>query len=238
MLLADTENMTVSYFISRHGQEYGPYSWEDLRRYVSSGEIFNNDLVRSEGLTGTIPVSQVLDATPPPPPIASLPRVAVYPEPPHMHWALLCLCCYATAGIFIPIWNLVQRAWMKKVDPESSALSYYVIASLLCGLALFVGVTSRGDRDSTPVMVMLIFITSCIFFLVGRFSMRSSLERHLNELTPIRMRLGRIMTLLFGCVYFQYHLNRFEILRLRLSSHRLGQQAMDQSPSQRRNAWL
>jgi hypothetical protein len=36
----------MNYFITRDGQQYGPYTLADLQRYVASGEILLTDLRR------------------------------------------------------------------------------------------------------------------------------------------------------------------------------------------------
>jgi hypothetical protein len=51
----------MTYQISRNGQEYGPYTLEDLRRYLASGNVLATDLAKSEGMTEWVPVSQVVE---------------------------------------------------------------------------------------------------------------------------------------------------------------------------------
>ncbi|HWZ82151.1 MAG TPA: DUF4339 domain-containing protein [Terriglobales bacterium] len=65
----------MNYFISRDGQEYGPYTLADLQRYVAAGSILVTDLTRSEGMTEWVPVSQVIGNIP-------VPVVAVHPAEP------------------------------------------------------------------------------------------------------------------------------------------------------------
>ena len=50
----------MNYFITRDGQQYGPYTLADLQRYVASGEILLTDLARSEGMSEPLPVSQII----------------------------------------------------------------------------------------------------------------------------------------------------------------------------------
>jgi len=61
----------MNYYISRSGQQYGPYSLADLQRYVQQGNISLNDLARSDGMTDWVPVSQVMGniSTPPAAPV-------------------------------------------------------------------------------------------------------------------------------------------------------------------------
>lgn len=50
----------MHYQISRNGQEYGPYTLEDLQRYLASGNVLPTDLAKSETMTEWGPVSTLL----------------------------------------------------------------------------------------------------------------------------------------------------------------------------------
>src|SRR5947209_7706324 len=50
----------MNYWVSRGGQNYGPYSLADLQRYVASGNISPTDLARSESMSQWLPVGQIL----------------------------------------------------------------------------------------------------------------------------------------------------------------------------------
>jgi hypothetical protein len=50
----------MNYYITRGGQQYGPYSLADLQRYVASGNILPTDMGRSETMNQWVPVSQIL----------------------------------------------------------------------------------------------------------------------------------------------------------------------------------
>ncbi len=56
----------MHYQISRNGQEYGPYTLEDLQRYLASGNVLPTDLAKSETMTEWVPVSQILAGNVPP----------------------------------------------------------------------------------------------------------------------------------------------------------------------------
>jgi uncharacterized protein DUF4339/uncharacterized protein DUF4234 len=147
----------MNYFIKRDLNEYGPYSLSDLQKYVASGNILLTDLCRSEGLTGWVPVSQVIGNIPVPAalqPAAPQPAAGTvygggagtgaaaygtqggyaahvtsqYPPPPSLHWGVVLLLAVLTCGIFGWVWAFVEAAWVKKVDPESKALLYYGIS--------------------------------------------------------------------------------------------------------------
>ena len=50
----------MQFQISRNGQMYGPYTLEDLQRYLASGNVLPTDLAKSEEMTDWLPVSQIL----------------------------------------------------------------------------------------------------------------------------------------------------------------------------------
>src|SRR6266851_5413868 len=50
----------MPYHVSRNGQTYGPYTLEDLQRYVASGNVLLTDLAKSEEMPDWLPVAQIL----------------------------------------------------------------------------------------------------------------------------------------------------------------------------------
>jgi hypothetical protein len=50
----------MNYYVTRGGQQYGPYSLADLQRYVASGNILPTDMARSDGMSQWLPVSQII----------------------------------------------------------------------------------------------------------------------------------------------------------------------------------
>ena len=59
-------------------------------------------------------------------------------------------------------------------------------------------------------LILLIIILVILF----RFAMKNSLEQHFNVADPIGLRLGPVMTFFFGGLYFQYHFNRINEIKL------------------------
>ncbi len=51
------------YHVTRNGQNYGPYTLEDLQRYVASGNVLPTDLAKSDEMAEWVPVSQVLGSS-------------------------------------------------------------------------------------------------------------------------------------------------------------------------------
>lgn len=50
----------MHYQLTRNGQSYGPYTLDDLRRYLASGNVLPADLVKNDDMPEWMPVSQVL----------------------------------------------------------------------------------------------------------------------------------------------------------------------------------
>ncbi len=288
----------MQFQVSRNGQTYGPYTLEDLQRYVASGNVLPSDLAKSEAMPDWLPVSQILSqqtasapasspapgdpqaapqypsgvapATPTDPaaqtypaqtypaqpypavqpypaaqtspapyqpspfqspaPYAPNPAVIAasrYPDPPSLHWGLVLLISLFTNGLFQIIWDFIQSAWLKKVQPDATALTKYITAyALVVGgviVAVIGGVvlaaSSQNGSSVSPVGVILVilgflgYIGGFIMLIVARFSERASLEQHFNGPEPVGLQLSGIMTFFFGSLYFQYHLTRIHELK-------------------------
>ncbi len=129
------------------------------------------------------------------------------PPPPRLPWPLLLMLSFLTAGLFLLIWDFVLAKWLRDVQPRSRAIYYYsavVILQLLAMAGLLGGRVNTADATSGPVLM----ITVIVLLLLGRFSMRRSLENYFDQTMSMGLALSEAMTFFFGCVYFQYHLNR------------------------------
>jgi hypothetical protein len=211
----------MNYFITRDGQQYGPYTLADLQRYVASGDILLTDLARSEGMSEPLPVSQIIGTIPvPQTQIATSPFIngAVYPDPPNLHWGLVVLFSILSCGLFSAVWNLVQAAWMKKVAPQSTALYYYVAGICVLAAIFFTSFEAEYSHSSHSLGGAMNLVYG-ILTLIGRFSLRNSLEQFYNSVEPMGLSLSGIMTFFFGDFYFQYHFN--DIMRRKYAA-RLG----------------
>jgi hypothetical protein len=222
----------MTYQVSRNGQMYGPYTLEDLQRYVASGNVLLTDLAKSEDMPAWLPVAQILGATsaatatPPeyavPPayvqPTYMQPSGIAYPDPPNLHWGLVLLFAFLTCGLFALIWDFVQVLWMKRVAPQTKALTYFIVLVVLWFLNLgsTIGRTAimmHGVVPRTSLLSICISLAVLVLVIVYRFAMRASLEEHFNGPEPIGLRLGPVMTFFFGGLYFQYHLNRINEIK-------------------------
>ncbi len=218
----------MPYHVSRNGQMYGPYTLEDLQRYVASGNVLLTDLAKSEEMPEWLPVAQILGAPsgtpspdlPIPPSAPAYPQAAgaAYPDPPNLNWGLELLLGFFTCGLFVVVWNLVIAAWAKRVQPASNALMYYIIATVLVVLnfggsfgVFFAAMHHQHPHQS--VFGSLIGIASWVVRLIARFTLRDTLEQHFNGPEPLGLRLSGVMTFFFGGLYFQYKLNQINEMK-------------------------
>jgi hypothetical protein len=193
----------MNYMVMRDGQQYGPYTLADLQRYVAAGNLLVSDQVKSEGMDNWVPLSQVIGNIPVPVVPQqqwSAPPAVQYPPPPGLHWGIVLGLQIITCGLFGWAWAIVQAVWVRKVEPESKALIYIVIA---LGALIGSGVLNAG-HERGPLQGLL-YIGGVVLWLVGAFSMKASIEHHFNTAEPIGLQLSAVMTFFFNIVYFQYH---------------------------------
>jgi hypothetical protein len=139
----------MKYLIHRGGQQYGPYSVEELKQFVASGNVLPSDMAWAEGMPAWMPVSQILGGAPAPAPapgyqapspvFAQPPSAAPAsfssapaggPMPPSLHWALV-LVITALCGIFGLVWLFVEASFVKKLDPNNKSIMMLIVSFLV-----------------------------------------------------------------------------------------------------------
>jgi hypothetical protein len=223
----------MTYQVSRNGQMYGPYTVEDLQRYLASGNVLLTDMAKSDTMPDWVPVSQILGtAVAPASPVytspVAYPQTAypqagngLYPDPPNLNWVLELLLGFFTCGLFVVVWNLVIAAWANRVQPASKALMFYIIATVLVVLNLggswgLMIAMSHHQQPHQNFVGGFLSIASWVLRLVARFTLRDTLEQHFNGPEPLGLRLNPVMTFFFGGIYFQYKLNEINQLKQNL----------------------
>jgi hypothetical protein len=222
------------YHVTRNGQNYGPYTLEDLQRYVASGNVLPTDLAKSDDMPEWVPVSQVLGIAPgvpaayQQPPVQGYPasNLPLYPDAPNLNWGLVLLFAFFTCSLFMFVWNLVLAAWLKRVQPNSKAVFYYAVATVLFLFQIVLGthaqthivqqqpgITWIWTYYTAHPLRNMVTLATWIVRLIARFTMRSELEQHFNGPEPVGLSLSGVMTFFFGGLYFQYHLNRINELK-------------------------
>lgn len=216
----------MQYHIARDGQNYGPYTLEDLQRYVASGNVLLTDMARAEDGTEWVSVSQILGTTASPavpggvvaPPVYAAPvaGAALYPDPPNLHWALVLVIGMFTCGLFTIVWQFVQATWMRRVNPRSNALFFYIAHAVLAfgGSFMRIGLmAASGFHNHYAVMGGGVTLISIVVLELAFFDMRRSMEEHFNGPEPIGLSLSPVMTFFFGPLYFQYHMSRINEMK-------------------------
>ena len=229
----------MQYHVARNGQTYGPYTLEELQRYVASGNVLLTDSAKSADMADWIPVSQLLGSVtgaspfdpvtgaPAPgyaPAAAAFPGASLvygsaiaFPDPPNLSWGLLLLFGLLTCGVFTVIYDLIQAFWWKRILPSSRVVLLYGIAYA----CYFVNLLSTGanvtalhhGRLPHNLLGSLASIAGFILLLVARFTFRGELEQHYTGPEPVGLTLSGVMTFFFGGLYFQYHFNRINAIK-------------------------
>ena len=235
----------MHYQVSRNGQMYGPYTLDDLQRYLASGNVLPTDLAKSDEMPEWVPVSTLLAAPAPlasptetgfsTPGYADVPyaQAAVAPAAanryegaPNLHWGLVLLFGFLTCTLFMPIWNSVISAWLRKVQPNANALFLYlamiamIVGDVIVGAVLSAQAVAHGLANDPIAMAksglsirLGIFAAIWVVKLMARYSEKASLEQHYNGPEPIGLQLNPVLIFFFGGVYIQYHLNRINAMK-------------------------
>lgn len=224
------------YQVSRNGQMYGPYTLEDLQRYVASGNVLPTDMAKSEEMMEWLPVAQILGQIPgyvaaeaPAVPMGvaapyagggtpAYPAAMPYPDPPNLHWALVLVIGIFTCGLFFIVWDFVQSVWMRKVNPRSNALFFYIaelvvnFGGSITRMALIASSGFALHRNYYGIGIPTSVIT-IILLELARFDMHRAMEEHFNGPEPVGLSLNGAMTFFFGSLYFQYHFSRINEMK-------------------------
>jgi GYF domain 2 len=153
----------MHYHVSRNGQTYGPYTLEDLQRYVASGNVLPTDLAKTDEMPDWVPVSEILAGSAVPLAPSSAPAFAnpayvdpaynpsaaiaasPYPDAPNLHWGLVLLFSFLTCFLFTIIWDLVIALWVKKIKPDSKAYIWYIVVIAIGVIRTFLSFALVGS---------------------------------------------------------------------------------------------
>ncbi|MCL4783696.1 MAG: DUF4339 domain-containing protein [Bryobacterales bacterium] len=220
----------MNYFVQRDQQEYGPYTEGDLSRYLASGHLFPQDLVRRDGEPEIRTLSQ-LSLPPPAPAIPPGAYAPAYlrpqmangaPLPPNLHWGLVLLLTLVSCGFFGAIWMLMQGWWLKQLRPGNRSI-WLLSASFGVGYAgtLLISAVSpfldpafqKSELSAIPALILggillLVAIAALALYFIAELAMRREMLDYFNTVENIGLRLNPVLTLLVGMYYLQYHMSR------------------------------
>jgi len=134
----------------------------------------------------------------------------IEPKPPALHWALLLLIDLVTSGIFGIIWSFVQANFARKIDSDSKATLWYEWwLGIAAGLVVMRGIFgSATGEQSAGLFYGLMLIASLLFYQMGNFSIKRSLDLYYGSKGQMERTLSAQMMVFFGQIYLQYHFSR------------------------------
>lgn len=224
------------YWLARAGQQYGPFSLEDIQQRAAQGQAEATDLVWTDGMAGWEPLSKVIPARPGPPPVPAPPPVAspivTAPAPspianytapatvadanlipPSLSWGLVLLFAMLTFGIFSWIWAFKQAGFAKKLQPRSNAgmLLLFAIVGFVLTILFSIGmiaVDASAGKAILSLLSTLCNLTGSVLFVVAAFQIRAAMVNYYTTVEPIGLKMSGVMTFFFNILYIQHHLSR------------------------------
>ncbi len=131
-------------------------------------------------------------------------------SPPRLYWVWVLGINAVTQGLFASIWLIVEANWVRKV--RGNSLAYKLAIAHICSLpAIFIFAIFAGlvGVPSDSAVIGIITITGIVMFF-GLWVATTLVLRSELESEPIGIPLGGVMSVLFGPVYFQYHLHDYD----------------------------
>jgi hypothetical protein len=121
----------MTYRIARNGELFGPYSLIEVQRYLASGRIIATDLGQPDGGEEWLPVSELFPL--PPPHLQTNPGglPVLFRDPPDLPWWMALILGVLTFAAFFVVWDLVQSAWLRRIDRRSTAIYWYVAVAVV-----------------------------------------------------------------------------------------------------------
>lgn len=129
------------------------------------------------------------------------------PLPPKLHWALVLLFTVLTLGIFYIVWMFVQSVWVRRIHPESSATTLFVIYVVLSLIGQFV-IEASDKGSGSAVAGGLLLVVGSVVGIFGFFSVRRSMLDYYNQIDPVGLRLSAALTFFLSVFYLQHHMTR------------------------------
>ena len=85
-------------------------------------------------------------------------------------------------------WTLVQMLWLKRAEPESHAVYWYVAFAVL---SFVLGITGRWN-DSASFGNLVLFLAEFALCLTAIFTFRADMEHYFSEIDPVGLKLIRL----------------------------------------------
>jgi len=117
----------------------------------------------------------------------------------HFHW-------HTTELInVLYVWTYVQAIWLKRAEPESKAIYWYVATDVL-RIAVAIGqIAIPQVLRNHEIVFSLVELTTFVLNVYALFKFKWEFEYHFNKSDPGLLKLSGVMTFFFNIFYFQYH---------------------------------
>ncbi len=205
-------------YIYRDGQQQGPYSDEDITRYIKEGGIKRDDLAWCDGCADWMPLAKLpgltLPSGPPPPPPVSV--LTVPPPPPPQPPQIAASNTPETLGtiaLIVPaVGAFLNFFWVGSMnllqDPASSLnmISILVVVgtAVMIGIeASHLGIASREDklrRGTESITPPLVWAIGSMLLWIGVFPYYFHVRARYG--VSKRLVLALLVTVLFAISYF------------------------------------
>jgi hypothetical protein len=97
---------------------------------------------------------------------------------------------------------LYQALWLKRAEPQSRAIYWYVASALLSFVTYFI---SKQATTFSSWQEGVLATANFVIYVYGIFKFKWEMENHFTETDPVGLNLSGVMTFFFSNLYFQYH---------------------------------
>ncbi len=172
----------MTYQVSRNGQLYGPYTREDIERYLATGNVLPTDLAKSEEMPDWLTVSQLLagETTPTPPPsVPSQPYFGPFANATELTGEYLffpvspikfCIMSVCTFGLYHYYWAYKNwKLYQQHIDSSASPILRAIFVGIW-NFPLFNRVRDKAAEEeiAAPWNPILLGVLVILFNFTGR----------------------------------------------------------------------
>ncbi len=160
----------MAYYISRSGQQFGPYERAQLQEFVAQGRFVSSDFVWNEGTVSWVPLADIFALPHLRPLLQKSKRIKVTIQAPddRLVWPPLCVCCCNPKEVVRKlVVSRTERATFG--GREVRTLSWQVPYCRACILHEDMGGLSVLAYGSTMFLAMVLWISAavCLLLMAG-----------------------------------------------------------------------
>jgi hypothetical protein len=103
------------------------------------------------------------------------------------------------------VWIYVQAIWLKRAEPESKAIYWYVASDVFRIATAISQIALPQVLSNHEILLSLVELTTFALSFYAIFKFKWEMEYHFNKTDPTFLKLGGVMTFFFNVFYFQYY---------------------------------